>query len=349
MSIVEPLNHRSPPASAEVKAPYSIEYQLSDPETVLAESQNDLLAVVSFGAEACSLTGDPRHVQVALEQIDGKPLIEVWRSHLPVESGFDEGIAWSRNGEALFGQLVLNEDDYPSIDAAAFDAYRRILAFQRQQGYRHALRMWNFFPDINAGEADEERYRQFSVGRARTFEQHAHFERALPAASAIGSYRSGLLVYFVAAKQPGIQIENPRQVSAFRYPREYGPKSPSFSRAKLKLWADESQLYISGTASVLGHKTIHQDDVAEQTAEIGRNFRALLDEAAKQQPRFANTPLEQLSLLRVYLRAPLQAADVQEYVQKWTGPNVPTLYLAGDICRDDLLIEIEGYSQLPAR
>ena len=346
MSIVEPLNHTSPPYTGEVNAPYSIEYQQADPETILAKSQNDLLAVVSFNAPACGQAQDPRHVQIALEQVDAEPIVEVWRSHLPVESGFDDGIAWSRNGEALFGQLVLNEDDYRSIDAAAFDAYRRILAFQRQQGYRHALRMWNFFPDINAGEADQERYRQFSVGRARTFEQHAHFERALPAASAIGSYRSGLLVYFVAAKRPGDQIENPRQVSAFRYPRQYGPKSPSFSRAKLKRWANEAQLYISGTASVVGHKTIHQDDVAAQTAEIGRNIQALLDQAASYEPAFAHTRLNQLSLLRIYLRQPLQADEVREYVEAWAGPEVPKLYLAGDICRDDLIIEIEGYHSL---
>lgn len=347
MSTVEPLNHPATPPTDAVPAPYGIEYWQASAESILAESRDDLLAVVSFDAPACNPPSDPRHVAIALEQVEGEPLVEIWRSTQPVETGFEDGIAWSRNGEALFGQLVLNEDDYPSIDAAAFDAYRRILAFQRHQGYRHALRMWNFFPDINAGEADAERYRQFSLGRARTLEQHAHFERALPAASAIGSYRSGLLVYFVAARQPGIQIENPRQVSAFRYPREYGPKSPSFSRAKLKLWADGSQLYISGTASVVGHKTIHQDDVAEQTAEIGRNIQALLDEAATRQPRFAGASLNQLSLLRVYLRRPLQAGDVREHVQAWTGPDVPTLYLAGDICRDDLLIEIEGFYSLP--
>ena len=324
-------------------APFQVSYSELPAKAILAQAQDDLLAVVSFNAPAHSTTDDPRHIAIALEQVDGPALVEVWRSNSPVETGVEDGIAFARNAEILVGQLVLNEDDYPSIDMAAFDAYRRILAFQRLQGYKYALRMWNFFPEINAGDEDEERYRQFSLGRARTFEQHDYFERALPAASAIGSYRNGLLVYFVAAREPGVQIENPRQVSAFAYPRQYGPKSPSFSRAKLKNWANESQLYISGTASVVGHKTFHHDDVAEQTAEIGRNIQALLNAAAANEPAFAQAQLDGLSLLRVYLRPPFDINKIKTEVQRWSGPDVPTLYLAGDICRDDLLIEIEGY------
>ena len=345
MSTVTPLQPDRLRANA--TAPFGIEYVQASAQATLAAADEYLLAVVSFNAAGGHQVVDPRHIAVALEQVDGEPLLEVWRSRTPVETGEEDGIHYARNGEVLVGQLVLDEDDYPSIDAAAFDGYRRILAFQRHQGYKYALRMWNFFPDINAGEADEERYRQFSVGRARTLEQYAHFERALPAASAIGSYRSGLIVYFVAAHEPGLQIENPRQVSAFKYPRQYGPKSPSFSRAKLKDWPGEAQLFISGTASVVGHETIHQDDVLEQTAEIGRNIQALLDEAAVKQPAFKHARLDEMSLLRVYLRPPFDIDQIKASVEAWSGQNVPTLYLAGDICRDDLLIEIEGYYSLP--
>ncbi len=345
MSTVTPLKNTQP-ANGIAAAPFHIEYAHTSAEAVLAQADEYLLALVSFDAAGGQQPSDPRHIEVALEQVAGPPTVEVWRSHLPVETGNEDGIAFARNSEVLVGQLVLNEDDYASIDAAAFDAYRRILAFQRHQGYKYALRMWNFFPDINAGEADEERYRQFSVGRARTLEQHAHFERALPAASAIGSYRSGLLVYFVAAREPGVQIENPRQISAFKYPRRYGPKSPSFSRAKLKTWQGEAQLFISGTASVVGHETFHQDDVLEQTTEIGRNIEALLDEAATKQPAFAAVRPQDLSLLRVYLRPPYDLEKIRARVEAWSGNEVPTIYLVGDVCRDDLLVEVEGFHQL---
>ncbi len=346
MSTARPLE--SEPSATGIAAPFSVEYRYGDAAQLLAQDSENLLAVVEFGADVGRINEDPRQISVALEQVGDKPLLEIWRSTLPVEHGFKNGVAFARNEHILVGQLVLNENDYPSLDEAAFEAYQRILAFQRNQGYKHALRMWNFFPDINVGDADDERYRQFSLGRARTFEQFRHFERALPAASAIGSYRSGLLIHFVAARTPGVQIENPRQVSAFHYPRQYGPKSPSFSRAKLKDWADESQLYISGTASVVGHESVHLDDVEAQTEEIGRNMQALLDEAARHQPRFSKARLDELSLLRVYLRPHHGNVDtIREYIQRWSGPNVPMVFLEGDICRQDLLIEIEGYYQLP--
>src|SRR3546814_14768858 len=76
--------------------------------------------------------------------------------------------------------------------------------------------MWNFLAQINVGAEDHERYRQFSAGRNRALALKPDFERALPAATAIGMLEPGLVIYFLAGKQPGLPIENPRQVSAFR-------------------------------------------------------------------------------------------------------------------------------------
>lgn len=326
------------PRPAPRRAPFSVHYA---PAVVTAP---DTLARVSFAA-APSAAPVPGQVQVGLKPLNPEAAVEVWSSPLPVMRGTAEGIQYSCNADVLFGQLLLHETEYASLDIAAHEGYRRILAFLRHQGYRHALRMWNFFPNINEGEADAERYKQFSLGRAKTYEKFAHFERALPAASAIGSYETGLLVYFIAAREPGIQIENPRQVPAFQYPRQYGPKSPSFSRAKLKDWGDELHLYISGTASVVGHESKHLDNMREQVAEIGRNIQALLDQSAAMDARFRRATLKDLALLRVYVRPTLDLAGVRSAVERELG-RIPALYLAGDICRQDLLIEIEGLCRL---
>ncbi|MDN5869345.1 MAG: hypothetical protein L0H73_01280 [Nitrococcus sp.] len=305
---------------------------------------DDVLAVVRF-ADAASATGDAGDITIGLAPLSGDegdaPAAEIWTSPWPVTRGERKGIAYAHNGEVLFGQLLLREQDYPALDVAARDGYRRILAFLRRCGYPHALRMWNFFPGINEGDEDTERYKQFSAGRAGTYEQHADFERALPAASAIGSYRPGLLVYFIAARTPGAQIENRRQVSAFRYPRQYGPKSPSFSRAKLKDWGEGVHLYLSGTASVVGHESLHRHNLNEQVAEIGRNVRTLIDEAATRDTRLRHCSARDLDLLRVYLRPLLNTTGVHDAITREFG-DVPRLYLAGDICRQELLVEVEG-------
>ena len=41
------------------------------------------------------------------------------------------------------------------------------------------------------------------------------------------------MVYFLAGRTAPVFVENPRQVSAYHYRREYGTHSPSFSRAAL--------------------------------------------------------------------------------------------------------------------
>src|SRR3546814_7777072 len=139
--------------------------------------------------------------------------------------------------------------------------------------------MWSFLAQINVGAEDHERYRQVSAGRNRARALRPDFERALPAATAIGMLEPGLVIYFLAGKQPGLPIENPRQVSAFRYPRQYGPKSPSFSRATLIGDGANARLLVSGTASVVGHESLHAGDLTAQLDETMANLDAVLASA----------------------------------------------------------------------
>ena len=94
-----------------------------------------------------------------------------------------------------------------------------------------------------------------------------------PAATAVGRQdHSGVLqVYWLAGTEPGRPLENPRQVSAFNYPRQYGPAPPRFSRAMLVTGG----LLISGTGSILGHASHHAHDLSAQLDEILRNLASL--------------------------------------------------------------------------
>ncbi len=81
-----------------------------------------------------------------------------------------------------------------------------------------------------------------------------------PAATSIGRQDDDrvLQVYWLAGNEPGRALENPRQMSAFHYPRQYGPSAPTFSRAMQV----GGGLLISGTASVRGHASHHPQDLA---------------------------------------------------------------------------------------
>ncbi|MEO8778700.1 MAG: pteridine-dependent deoxygenase, partial [Rhodanobacter sp.] len=141
-------------------------------------------------------------------------------------------------------------------------------------------------------------------------------------------------VYLLACDQPGVRVENPRQVSAWRYPRQYGPTPPSFARA-MTLPAHDV-LAISGTAAVVGHASAHHDDLDAQLEETLVNLGALLASARLPSGFDARSPL------KVYVRQAGDVPHVRDFLQRRL-PDVPVLLLHGDICRRELLVEIDGW------
>jgi chorismate lyase/3-hydroxybenzoate synthase len=160
-----------------------------------------------------------------------------------------------------------------------------------------------------------------------------------PAATAIGR-RDGspiLQVYWLAARRAGLPLENPRQLSAYRYPRQYGPAAPSFSRAML---VEQRLLMISGTASIIGHASHHPGNLQAQIEETLRNLASVMQRAAATSAEIP-ARLHSGSLLKIYLRDP-GSVDVAEAVLRERLPKgVPYMILAADICREDLLVEID--------
>ena len=224
---------QSPAAPPRLRVEY---VEAASPEALLAQS--DVLAVFGFGHDAPQID-DPRWLRVPLQPHGAAPL-EVWRAQAPVTHGREGEIAWACDGQLLFGAIEVDEPaghtgagDHSGILMAAEHAYRALTRFIEGSDYPHLLRIWNYLDAITLGDGDAERYRQFCVGRARglgTFDTSN-----LPAATAIGRCDDArrIQVYWLAARVPGTPVENPRQVSAYRYPRQYGPQAPSFARAML--------------------------------------------------------------------------------------------------------------------
>lgn len=316
---------------------YRCSYQVAYEADSATALDRDVLARIRFGA-GLSAQSDPREVGVTLAQ-SGSNLAEVWRSRLPVEHGWAEGFGYAHNGEVLFGQVHLPEREIADLDHAVTRAYVRIDLLLTRLGYPCWLRVWNFLAGINHGDGDAERYRQFNLGRCHAVALKPDFETRLPASTAIGTSGSGLTIYFLAAREHGEQVENPRQVSAFHYPAIYGPKSPSFSRATLKHWADGIHLFVSGTASVVGHESLHAGDALAQLAETHRNFEALLHTAASLKPMAG--PFH-AAALKIYIRPDAHRPALLARARQLFGETTPLLVLSGDICRRDLLLEIEG-------
>lgn len=210
---------------------------------------------------------------------------------------------------------------------------------------RHLGRVWNYVPHINAEVAELENYRAFCRGRALAFEAEfgdAQFSR-LSAASAVGASDDRLTVIFAATKTEPRHLENPEQVSAYRYPAEHGPRAPSFARATVT--ADGRHVFISGTAAIKGHVTIAPGDTAAQVectldnltlisraAGLGDDLGASASGSGKWTRHF-----------KVYLR---HAGDLDLVKGKLAAallrPDDVVTWLQADICRAALNVEIEA-------
>lgn len=287
----------------------------------------------------------PRQQLVAPVLDGGGAWQECWVVDHPVQSGECEGIAWRRSGDLLFGQIEIDEASLPAgtpspLQRAAHAAYARLFRLLDAQGLPHLWRVWNYMADINGEAGGLERYRQFNLGRGAAFEAGARsVVGRVPAACALGTAAGPLTIAFLAGAMPIVPIENPRQVSAFHYPDRYGPRSPTFSRAALAHPPGQEILFVSGTASIVGHETVHPGDVRAQTQESVHNIAAVL-EVASGRARSGRFGLADLDY-RAYVRHPADLDTVREVLRQQLG-EAPVRYVQADVCRADLLVEIEA-------
>lgn len=260
---------------------------------------------------------------------------EVWRSAQAIERrGAVEGVRFARAGGLLFG--MLRQPLPPGGPAeAARSAYQAMFELVEREGCPHLWRVSNYLPGITRVEGGEERYRVFNAGRRRAFAARDREAAHAPAACGLGCDGDTLLMFFLAGDEPGRHIENPRQTSAFRYPERYGASRPMFARATLVA----GMLFISGTASIVGHESRHVGDAALQTDETVRNIDAVLAEALRTGQAFDREDLR----LKVYLRHADDLAVVQERLRA-AGFASPAAFLRAEICRPELDVEIEAHA-----
>ena len=311
----------------------------ADLDALLDDCRGRVLGVIGFG-KASPTRRDVVSAWVDMPVIGTDRIYEVWTSTATVQFESRGPIRCAHNAQILFGCVEIAEDGDVDYDTLIYDHYCGILDHLDALGFSNLLRIWHYLPDIHRDEHALERYKRFSLGRYEAFVAKG---RAIitdaPAASAVGKRSGNTVIYFLAAPRPGMPIENPRQVSAYSYPAQYGPRGPTFSRALFATWDDRKQLYISGTASIFGHLSQHEGDADAQAVETVLNLRSVMDEALARGVIDVrrNTELS----FKVYLRQPDFRAVAEARLREAFGPAPSIIYLHSDICRRELLLEIE--------
>jgi chorismate lyase/3-hydroxybenzoate synthase len=327
-----------------------VDFAYLTPEAYLALSGDETLQTL-----AAIIHGDfdppPRpwpQVQSRLRPPGGSSCVEVLRTAESPTYATEGGFQVAHGKEILFAARSLRDDEGTSLSSLTDELYAGLLGLVARRGFPHILRMWNLVGAINDEQDGLERYKQFCRSRHGAFAHHgpALGER-YPSASAVGTTDGGLCVYLLAARAPGMPVENPKQVSAYRYPSRYGPRSPSFSRALVKAWPGGTQLFLSGTASITGHESRHAGRLAAQAEETLANLRTLIGAAEQASGTvFPLTPHN--ALLKAYLRRQSDYREVRDLLDRRLGGDIEVLYLEADLCRRELLLEVDGAIFTPA-
>ena len=272
-------------------------------------------------------------------------VLDAWASGVEAQQRQHGCVRYATDGHWLHGCAEI-DDRAIGLQAAAHRIYTELFEVLAANPCAHLLRLWNYFADINLETGGIERYRAFNAGRQQAFieARRSAFDGA-PAACALGTQSGPLRVYFLAGRKPPLAIENPRQVSAYHYPETYGPRSPTFSRAALAdVGGGRRALFISGTASIVGHASVHLGDLRRQTEESLANIAALREAAAAH----AGLPYPADALIyTLYLRRAADLGVVREVFERAVGAGSTAardaIYLQADICRAELLVEIEAH------
>lgn len=225
--------------------------------------------------------------------------------------------------------------------------------------FNNIVRQWNYVGEILSKETidgrDRQHYQMFNETRSN-FYKHYRTCTDFPAATGIGMLYLGVCIdsFSVTGNEnlKIIPVNSPVQSESYKYGQQVlvgtpdcslkQNQPPQFERAKLIALNNASRLLISGTAAILGEETVGIGDVEEQTRITIKNIQALssAENLKSKFPEIKSIP-DTYSYIRVYVKYKDDISKVREICKKAYG-NTPATYVVADICRDNLLVEIEA-------
>ncbi|MBN1819770.1 MAG: hypothetical protein JXR31_00930 [Prolixibacteraceae bacterium] len=252
------------------------------------------------------------------------------------------------NTRVLIGSIISDQD----IDTGeqAENAFLTLKDLLNKQGFAISsiIRQWNYIKNIYSNSSGKQNYQEFNNVRSRYY-GNAFEQVGYPAATGIGMSNGGIIVEFIALDSEIAltrPIDNPEQVSAHCYSRDVlvgkedsSKTTPKFERARFLDLFKQKVIFISGTAAIKGEKTVGLNNPAEQTEITIHNIKQLFSKEIIDS--FSVSSNSQYGHARVYIRNREDFNTISNIFRNHFT-DLPVVYLQADICRDELLVEIEG-------
>lgn len=224
-------------------------------------------------------------------------------------------------------------------------------------GFDQVVRTWLYLGGITDPEAGSQRYKELNRARSEFYgdirfhcspSQPNIPQGIYPASTGIGMGGTGLVAGCVALRSRRadsflLALENPQQTPAYAYHPRYSPHSPKFSRAVALVLGQNITTWLSGTASVVHSLSRHPGDIQKQTEQTIENMERLIssENFGFHGVKGAGARLSDLAKVRIYLKRPQDFAACKAICERRLGA-VPAIYAVADVCRPELLVEIEG-------
>lgn len=226
------------------------------------------------------------------------------------------------------------------LEQQSVEAFHLLGDVLRREGFpvNSIIRQWNYIERITAFDGPDQHYQSFNNARSE-FYSKTDWSQGYPAATGIGTNLGGILidvdaVVFHDRDAFATSIDNKLQVAAHAYSSQVlevarqKKTTPKFERAKSLTFGGRRIVYISGTAAIRGEESLRGVGLERQLRITMENIAELIDNA-------------KLVKLRVYLKNKTDYAEAARLMDSY-GWDIPVSYMWADVCRDELLIEIEG-------
>ncbi len=225
------------------------------------------------------------------------------------------------------------------------------------------FKQWNYIPQITAVDGEDyQHYQAFNDSRTDFYRTADWSDKGYPAATGIGMDCGAVIVDIIAVKSIDsfyriIPIDNDLQQAAHVYSQVVligaegdkieGKSTPKFERAKALGNSTEGYIcFISGTAAIRGEDSMDSTDAASQTIQTMENIEHLISDHTCEIYNIELTNKErEIDTARAYVKYADDTTKIKEVVDnRW--PNTSTIYLLADVCREELLVEIEAVSSI---
>lgn len=221
------------------------------------------------------------------------------------------------------------------------------------------VRQWNYIEQITGIEGNHQHYQDFNDSRTHFYSSNT-WKDGFPAATGIGTSFGGVMIdleaiCYATPENRIIPLNNTLQVPAFDYSEQVllgeedqelkRKTTPKFERAKLILEKESGLIYISGTAAIRGENSLEGIGPEKQTRITLENIEHLISYRTLKDTKIGLQDNARIISMRVYLKEAGFLEEVRQVVmEKYTGIQV--VYLLADVCRDELLVEVEGLASI---